>query len=101
MSNTRITSDSLTDNSNPTAGSVTIRYFAGARAAAGVESEHLSIAGPTPLDELLLHLADRHGAALARVLEASSFLVDEVTGDRLRVVPVGAVVDVLPPFAGG
>ncbi|GAA3631886.1 MoaD/ThiS family protein [Kineosporia mesophila] len=101
MGDTRTTSDNTTDHSNLTTGLVTIRYFAGARAAAGVESEHLSIAGPTPLDELLLHLAERHGADLARVLKASSFLVDEVAGDRRRVVPVGAVVDVLPPFAGG
>lgn len=80
---------------------ITIRYFAGARAASGRESEQLVVDGPTPLEGLAGQLAERHGPGLARVLEASSFLVDEVAGDRLRVVPVGAVVDVLPPFAGG
>ena len=80
---------------------ITIRYFAGARAASGVESEQLLVSTPTPLESLVGDLAERHGPALGRVLEASSFLIDEVAGDRRRLVPVGAVVDVLPPFAGG
>jgi molybdopterin converting factor small subunit len=80
---------------------ITIRYFAGARAASGVESEQLAVAAGTPLETLVGQLSERHGPALARVLEASSFLVDEIAGDRRRIVPDGAVVDVLPPFAGG
>ncbi|GAB6900464.1 MoaD/ThiS family protein [Kineosporia succinea] len=80
---------------------ITVRYFAGARAASGIESETLPVTGPTPLTQLTAQLAERHGAALTRVLEASSFLIDEVAGDRSRVVPTGATVDVLPPFAGG
>lgn len=80
---------------------ITIRYFAGARAAAGVESEQLAVSTPTALDAVVNQLAASHGPDLRRVLEASSFLIDEVAGDRLRVVPLGAVVDVLPPFAGG
>ncbi len=80
---------------------ITIRYFAGARAASGIESEQLPVTGPTPLEELAGDLAQRHGEGLERVLKASSFLIDEVAGDRSRLVPVGAVVDVLPPFAGG
>ncbi|GAB3265897.1 MoaD/ThiS family protein [Kineosporia babensis] len=80
---------------------ITIRYFAGARAASGVESEQLAVTGPMPLAEVAGVLGERHGQALERVLQASSFLIDEVSGDRGRVVPVGAVVDVLPPFAGG
>jgi len=81
--------------------SITIRYFAGARAAAGTASQTLPVSGPTPLESIAGQLAREHGPALARVLEASSFLIDEVAGDRLRIVPIGAVVDVLPPFAGG
>lgn len=80
---------------------ITVRYFAGARAASGTESQTLPVSGTTSLESLAERLAAEHGPRLARVLEAASFLIDEVTGDRSRVVPVGAVVDVLPPFAGG
>ncbi len=80
---------------------VTIRYFAGAQAAAGVGEERLPAAGPVPLKELADELARRHGPVLARVLDAAAFLIDEVPGPRDRVVPAGATVDVLPPFAGG
>ena len=80
---------------------VTVRYFAGAQAATGTAEERLPLAAPLPLAELADELARRHGAGLARVLEAASFLIDEVPGPRDRVVPTGAVVDVLPPFAGG
>jgi molybdopterin synthase sulfur carrier subunit len=80
---------------------ITVRYFAGARAATGVDQEQLPATRPWPLEELAGHLAERHGAALERVLAAASFLVDETTGSRDRVVSAGSVVDVLPPFAGG
>ena len=78
---------------------VTVRYFAGARAAAGVEIEERSAA---TLDELVRGLTDDHGEKLARVLTACSFLVDgTTTRDRTLALSPGAVVDVLPPFAGG
>lgn len=79
---------------------ITVRYFAGARAAAGRPSESLP-AGQS-LDELTELLAARHGTDLARVLTAASFLVDGLAcHDRKIVLPAGATVDVLPPFAGG
>ena len=78
---------------------VTVRYFAGARAASGVDAEQRSAA---TLDELVRALAEAHGDKLARVLPACSFLVDgTTTRDRALVLSPGAVVDVLPPFAGG
>ena len=80
---------------------ITVRYFAGARAASGVDEEVLSVTGPQPLPVLAMHLAERHGPGLERVLRAASFLVNETAGAPDRVVPVGATVDVLPPFAGG
>jgi molybdopterin synthase sulfur carrier subunit len=80
---------------------ITVRYFAGARAATGVDEEQLPVSRSWPLEELAGHLAQRHGPALGRVLAAASFLVDETAGSRDRVVPAGSVVDVLPPFAGG
>ena len=78
---------------------VTVRYFAGARAAAGVDTESRS-AGT--LDELLGQIVAEHGDRLARVLTACSFLVDgTTTRDRAVSLAPGTVVDVLPPFAGG
>ena len=79
--------------------SVTVRYFAGARAAAGVDTETRSAAS---LDELVGQIVAAHGPKLERVLTACSFLVDGTsTRDRALQLAPGAVVDVLPPFAGG
>jgi molybdopterin converting factor small subunit len=78
---------------------VTVRYFAGARAAAGVDTESRD-AGT--LDELVGQIVADHGDRLERVLTACSFLVDGTsTRDRALVLAPGATVDVLPPFAGG
>ena len=80
---------------------MTVRYFAGARAAAGVSEEVLP-AGAGTLATLLDGLAARHGPKLATVLASASFLVDGVAWhNREATVPAGANVDVLPPFAGG
>ncbi|MEU8259727.1 MoaD/ThiS family protein [Micromonospora sp. NPDC048999] len=79
---------------------LTVRYFAGARAAAG-RTEETTSAGRS-LDELVDELAARHGERLSAVLTAASFLVDGVAcHDRRVLLPAGATVDVLPPFAGG
>jgi sulfur-carrier protein len=78
---------------------ITVRYFAGARAAAGTTEEKISA---STLDELVELLTEAHGPALHRVLACASFLVDEVAWhDRGAELPEGASVDVLPPFAGG
>ena len=78
---------------------VTVRYFAGARAASGVDTETHS-AGT--LDELVGQIVEAHGERLERVLTACSFLVDGTsTRDRALALSPGSVVDVLPPFAGG
>ncbi|MFF5172304.1 MoaD/ThiS family protein [Micromonospora sp. NPDC000089] len=80
--------------------SVTVRYFAGARAAAGRPEETVPAAGG--LDDLVGELGRRHGPRLAGVLHVSSFLVNGVTWhDRRTPLPAGATIDVLPPFAGG
>ena len=76
-----------------------VRYFAGARAAAGLSSEQV---GASSLDDLTVVLAERHGERLAMVLKAASFLVNGLAcHDRKAALPAGATVDVLPPFAGG
>jgi len=77
---------------------ITVRYFAGARAAAGVSEEP---ADAETLGDLLAALSGRH-EALTKVLPAASYLVDGVScRDRATRLPAGATVDVLPPFAGG
>ena len=81
--------------------SVTVRYFAAAAEAAGVEEETLVAADAgTTVGELRDLLVDRYGAPMARVVANGSFLVDGVVR-RDGAAPLGASVDVLPPFAGG
>jgi molybdopterin synthase sulfur carrier subunit len=81
-------------------GVVTVRYFAGARAAAGGISTEAVTAGS--VDDLIGVLTARHGERLAVVLKAAGFLVDGLAcHDRQAALPIGATVDVLPPFAGG
>lgn len=77
---------------------VTIRYWAAARAAAGVAEEPVD--GAT-LSDVLAKAEAAHGPALSRVLGVASFLVDGVRTDRSAALADGATVEVLPPFAGG
>lgn len=75
----------------------TIRYFAAAAEAAGMAREHL---GSDTLGELLEALEQRPG--LGKVLPRCAVLIDGVNStDRTTPLPADAVVDVLPPFAGG
>lgn len=77
--------------------SVTVRLYAGARAAAGTGQVQLA-AGDVA--EVLAQLAGRFGPPLARVLPVCTLLVD---GARVAEGPIadGCVLEVLPPFAGG
>ena len=81
--------------------SVTVRYFAAAAAAAGVETETLGISSGTTIAELVEQLSGRD-TAFARVLLRCSFLCDGVAGrDATRAISMPQTIDVLPPFAGG
>ena len=81
---------------------VTVRYFAAARAAAGVETETVHVPPGATSTILLKTVRAAHGDDLARVLDRCSFLLDEVAvRDRDLPLHDGALVDVLPPFAGG
>lgn len=81
---------------------VTVRYFAAARAAAGVETDDVDVLPGATVDILLKTVRARHGDELGRVLDRCSFLLDEVAvRDRDAPLHDGALVDVLPPFAGG
>jgi len=81
---------------------VTLRYFAGAGAAAGVETEPVRLPSGSTVANALAGAGDRRGLALALVIAASSVLVDGIhqhTGEA--TLTNGATLDVLPPFAGG
>ncbi|GLP79466.1 MoaD/ThiS family protein [Mycobacterium antarcticum] len=78
-----------------------VRYFAAARAAAGVEDETLSVASGTTVTDLLATLRTR-GPKLAVVLDRCSFLCDGIAvRDVRRALETNQTIDVLPPFAGG
>jgi molybdopterin converting factor small subunit len=87
-------------------GSVTVRYWAAARSAAGVESDRLAVAGPVSLAEITQQVLALHrGSRLGDVIAVCSVLVgDRPAGTRdpaQVVVEPGATVEFLPPFAGG
>jgi len=82
--------------------SISLHYWAGARAAAGFDHEEIE-AGTVAaaLQRAVEEHDDRH---FERVLRASSLLIDGLTAhpadlERARDQPVR--VEVLPPFAGG
>ena len=82
--------------------STTLRYWAGARAAAGVAFEQTSA---RTLAEALLLARSVRDDRFSKVLEVCCFVVDgDPVGarDHGTVLLVdGGLVDVLPPFAGG
>lgn len=77
---------------------IEIRYFAAARAAAGVSIERVN---PASLSMILKEVT-ANNAQLAHVMEQCSFLVDSVAvNDMDMPVHAGSFIDVLPRFAGG
>ena len=81
---------------------ILVRYFAAARAAAGVDEEKLAVADDASVADVLAAVRIEHGPDLARVLSRCSYLLDEVAVRDLDA-PLGTatILDVLPPFAGG
>lgn len=81
---------------------VSIHYWAGAKAAAGVAMETVeasTVAGA--LGEASRRRADPH---YDRVVRASTVLIDEVAAhpaDLIRPLDGPVRVEILPPFAGG
>lgn len=82
--------------------SVVVRYYAGARAAAGVTEETLRLAGGSTVADALSVAETSRGPELTKVLSACSFLLDGVAlHERATPLADGMQLDVLPPFAGG
>ena len=80
----------------PALATVTVRYWAAARAAAGVDSEART--GATVGEVVDAAVADHPD--LARVARVASFLLDGRKVGREARVTDGGTVEVLPPFAG-
>jgi molybdopterin converting factor small subunit len=81
---------------------VRVRYFAGARAAAGVSEEDVIMPSLASVEDVLDLLRERRGGGFAKVLTGCSFLLDGIAvRNRAVTVPDRADLDVLPPFAGG
>jgi sulfur-carrier protein len=85
---------------------IRVRYWAAAKAAAGVASDELAVSGPVPLAEVVRRAVALHpGSRLAEVVSACSVLVDDrplggADAESVLVAP-GSSVELLPPFAGG
>jgi molybdopterin converting factor small subunit len=77
-----------------------IRFWAGARAVAGTPEENTA---PGRLPQVVEALIDRHGDRMRSLLACSVLLLDgeQVAGDADLLVAEGAVLEVLPPYAGG
>jgi len=84
---------------------IRVRYWAAARAAAGVGEDEVTVPGPVSLADLRAEVVDRHGSRLGDVVAVCSVLVGDrpvSSGDPAQVVVrPGETVEFLPPFAGG
>jgi molybdopterin converting factor small subunit len=85
---------------------VTVRYWASARAAAGVPEDRIPATGELTLDDVVRRVVDLHpGTRLPELVKICSVLVgDRPAGTRPPeqvVVRPGDTVEFLPPFAGG
>jgi molybdopterin converting factor small subunit len=77
---------------------IEIRYFAAARAAAGVSIQRVN---PASLSTILAEVT-ANNAGLAQVIDQCSFLVDSIAvNDMDMPIHAGSFIDVLPRFAGG
>jgi len=80
----------------------TVRYWAAAKAAAGVAEEPYEA---ETLAQALDAARERHPGELVRVLRRCSFLIDGdpvgARGHETVRLAEGGTVEVLPPFAGG
>lgn len=88
-------------------GVVRLRYWAAARAAAGTDCDLIEVPEPLCLADLVSRACDRHADSprFSSVIACCAVMVGDrpvTTGDPASVmVPPGATVEFLPPFAGG
>jgi molybdopterin converting factor small subunit len=78
-----------------------VRFFAAARAAAGAESDLLSVRPGATVADVVSELCCRSDE-LARVLQRCAYLCDGIAvRNQATELQSGQTLDVLPPFAGG
>jgi molybdopterin synthase sulfur carrier subunit len=87
-------------------GEIRVRYWASARAAAGVAEDVLEVTGPTTLESLRSRAKQlRTSSRFADVLDTCSVLIGDLPvaseDPASVVVRPGQTVEFLPPFAGG
>lgn len=99
--------DAVPGQTDSTTGQVRLRYWASARAAAGLEEDLLDVDGPVSLESLRERARALHAGSsrFAAVLDTCSVLLDDrpvgsADPSTVRVAP-GQTVEFLPPFAGG
>jgi sulfur-carrier protein len=85
---------------------ISVRYWAGAKAAAGTAGDTLEVEAPITLAEVVTRVLALHqGSRLPDVLAVCSTLVGDrpvASADPAQVlVEPGQSVEFLPPFAGG
>jgi len=85
---------------------VTVRYWAGARAAAGTAEDTFAVDAEVTLADLVAQVLERHpGDRMARTVAVCSVLLGDQPvrsqDPAAVVVRPGDVVELLPPFAGG
>lgn len=92
----------MTEQQVKPATRVTVRYFAAARAASGIDEEPMTLPGAATVADVLDAAVASHGEELKRVLARCSYLRNAVAiHDTATELVDGDQVDVLPPFAGG
>jgi molybdopterin converting factor small subunit len=85
---------------------VTVRYWAGARAAAGTAEDVLEVSGELTLADVVARVLELHpGDRMTRTVGVCSVLLGDQPvrsqDPEAVVVRPGTVVELLPPFAGG
>ena len=92
----------MDDMTTMTTSTITVRYFAAARAAAGAEVDKVQVPSTATVAALLAAILAEHVPELRQVLDRCSFLLDEVAvRDHATPLADATTLDVLPPFAGG
>jgi molybdopterin converting factor small subunit len=76
---------------------ISVRYFAAAAEAAGVDTEQLPSGSADDVRASMI----AHHPLLAAVLGRCALLADGVRVEGADQVAAGVTLDVLPPFAGG
>ncbi|MGA8047041.1 MAG: MoaD/ThiS family protein [Dermatophilaceae bacterium] len=77
-----------------------VRYWAGARAAAGVAQEYVPVADGATVADVVARVEEARPGMRA-VLEVASLLLDGRAAGRDEPVGEAEALEVLPPFAGG